>query len=175
MAPHNENERNRALRNFLLFFILTIALIIAAVFFSVEVPLKQNEQLREQMALVENERIFSASFVNKMAETMNLLDSVMLNEVQGKAELIDGSITANLQKMNSMINDFISAKSLYQNTVLNLADLQRAKKQLREASGKDANFGNLQKDNADLRIRLQQANSDLQQCQFLLRNFQQQR
>ena len=175
MSPHNQAERSHAFRNFLLFFILTVALIIAAVFFSIQVPLKHNEQLREQLTLVENERTFSSTFVNKMSETMNLLDSIMLNEVQGKAELIDGKITENLQKMNAMINDSLSGKSLYRNVVLNFADLQRAKKQLRDASGKDANFGNLQKENADLRIRVQQANSDLQQCQFLLRNVNQPR
>ncbi len=175
MKPHNQSERNKALGSFLLFFIITVCLIVTAVFFSFQVPFKQNDQLHEQMKLVENERTFAASFTDKMTETMNLLDSVMLNEVQVKSELIDGKITENLQKMDAMISDSLPQKNLYKNIVLSFAQLQNAKKQLREASGKDASFGDLQKENTDLRLRLQQANLDLQQCQLAIRNFQQQK
>lgn len=168
MEPLNQAERSRAFVTFLLFFTITIILIIGAVLFSVEVPFKQNELLREQMAIVEKERDFSERFVVKMGETMNLLDSVNKNEIQSP-EIVDNRIKSNVGFMSEMIeNDSISQKSLYKFIVNTIAELRLAKKDLRDVSGKDANMANLQKENAELRSSYQQALDRYAQLQQIL-------
>ncbi len=174
MKPLNVSERNHAFRNFLLFFTITIAIIIAAVFFSIEVPFKENDQLTQRLAKVEKQRDFSEEFLSKMETTIKLLDSVNLQGV--RAELIDGTVEENLKSMRASIeaDTSIEIKKLYSNVVENFYDLKSAKKQLRDASGKDATFGNLQADNASLHSQVQQVNNALQQCQILLNNCYQQ-
>jgi hypothetical protein len=156
MEPLNQVERRKALTNFLIFFTITVALIIAAVLFSVEVPFKQNEQLREQMSIVEQERDFAERFVTKMKETIQLLDSVNKNEVRSP-EILDNKIQTNIGVMGQMIDtDSISQKNLYSFIVNTFTELRIAKKGLRDVSGKDANVVELQKENEELRSAYKQ-------------------
>ncbi len=160
MTAQNQTERSKAFRVFLLFFILTVAIIVATIFFSVQVPLKQNNQFRQRIAAVEKEKFFAETFVNKMAETMRLLDSVNQKEV--KSERIDMQIDESVARLNSMIvNDSIADKSLYMYVVTNMGDLKEAKKTIRDLTGKDANLDQLQQENARLRSELQQANFEI--------------
>lgn len=168
MRPLNQKERSKALTNFLILFSITIAIVIAAVFFSIEVPFTQNKQLRDQMDVVAKERDFSEKFVAKMGETMNLLDSVNKNGVSSP-EIIDNKIKSNVADMSGMIdNDSISQKNLYKTIVNTFGELRLAKKDLRDVSGKDANLTALQKENADLRTNYQQALDRYAQLQQIL-------
>src|SRR5829696_1573607 len=56
MKPLNQSERNGAFWQFLLLFIITIATVATAIFFSIQVPLSDNKQLRQQMADLQNEK-----------------------------------------------------------------------------------------------------------------------
>lgn len=175
MKPLNVSERNKAFRNFLIFFIITIAIIIAAVFFSVQVDAEENRQLKDEKKVTERQRDFTEEFVDKMETTIKLLDSVNLPNV--KSHLIDAAIDDNLDSMLAMTNNDTSAqlKSLYKNIVYNFYDLQGAKKQLREASGNDATFSKLQKENDQLHSRLSEANSLVLEYRRLYDNCQQQK
>lgn len=144
MQPVNQAERNRAFVNFLLFFIATIALILAAVFFSVQVPFKQNEKLNDVVASFEKEKTLSEDFANKLNETLGYFESV--NKPNMNAEMVNNQITQNLSAMTTMINsDSTMFKGLYQNIITSLFDLQGTKKALRGASDLDASVGDLEK------------------------------
>jgi hypothetical protein len=156
MKPLNAEERKRSFLKFLGLFVITTLLIVTAVYFGYKVPFKQNEELKERIAIVEKEKTFADDFSARMKETKVLLDSVMLPGVQ--SELVDGHISENLKKMNAMTDaQPAGSQEIYRNIVRNFADLQIAKKQLREVSGKDATVGECQQ-------KLAQANADLQQC-----------
>ncbi len=172
MKPLNAAERKKAFVRFLIFFISTTLLIVLAIFFGVQVPFKQNEELRKQISVNEREKGFTETFAAKMDETKHLLDSVNRAEVQ--AELVDGKISENLKKMNAMIdNDSIGAKKLYQDVVQNFADLQFAKKQLRDASGKDANLSENLKQIEALKSDLNQARSEANALRLQIMSSQQ--
>jgi hypothetical protein len=139
MKPINSAERKKAFTTFLVFFIVTVLVILTAVFFGVQVPFEQNDKLKEQLAKFEKEKQFSEDFAQGLADTKKLLDSV--NRAGVQPELVDGKITENLKKLNAMAdNDSVSQKKFCQDLVQDFADLQMAKKQLRDASGKDANL-----------------------------------
>ncbi len=174
MKPHNSSERNSAFRNFLMMFIITVGVITTAIFFSVQVPFKENDQLRAAASVVEKQRVSTVLFEDKMETTMRLLDSVNLAGAQ--SELIDGDIDENLKSMNALVKSDTSLpeKGMFTSIVNNFRELKIAKKQLRDASGKDATFGDLTRQNAELKSRVQQMNSELQQCQFMVTNYLQQ-
>jgi hypothetical protein len=169
MQPLNQAERRKAFINFILFFIITIAVVVTTVFFSVQVPFKQNALLREEIALVERERSFADAFVVKMSETMNKLDSVNLPD-QKVPELVDGQIKDNLNKLNIMIsNDSVSSKSMYQNVVLSLEDLRNTKKQLRDLSGKDVSISDYISQIDRLKSQLSQTEQQVTTLTLMLR------
>ncbi|MCW3105916.1 MAG: hypothetical protein JWQ09_422 [Segetibacter sp.] len=157
MEPLNQPQRRKAFINFLIFFTITAILIIATVFLSVQVPFKQNDQLREQMSRVEKEKDFTEVFLNKMNATNNLLDS--LDKKDGNVDLIDGKIKEKLTDMDAMIEkDSLAVKDLYQNIVANLSQIHAAKKELRDATSKDASLG-------DLKQQISQLKDDLARSQ----------
>lgn len=159
MKPLNAAERQKAFINFLLFFIGTTALILLAVYFGIQVPFRQNEKLRDQIAVFEKERAFAETFTGKMSDTKKMLDTINIAGVQ--SELMDGKINENLKAMNAMPDrDSVSSKKLYQMIVQNYADLQFAKKQLRDASGKDANLSQSLQTIEQLKNDLQQVKNE---------------
>ena len=159
MKPLNQSERKKAFTNFILLFCLTIFLVVGAVYFGMQMPFKQNEQLQQRIAFYERENFFSQNFYGKVNETKSMLDSV--NRAEVRADFLDGKVTENLKKMNAMIDkDSLSVKGLYELMVLSLSDLQMAKKGLRNASGKDDNLGQMQATIIDLRGQLQTAQAD---------------
>lgn len=143
MQPVNQAERRKAFTSFLLFFIATVALILAAVFFSVQVPFRQNNKLQEQVAAIESERTLAERFGNKLNETLGYFESVNKPGIQ--SEMVNEKINQNLSAMTSMISvDSTMFKGLYQNVITSLYDFQGAKKDLRGASTLDASVGELQ-------------------------------
>lgn len=171
MKPTNREERKKAFLNFLLLFCVTVIVVAVTIVFGMQIPFKQNEQLLQKNEFYEKQHSFSELFLNKMNETKGLLDSVNRAEVQ--AELIDGKISENLKKMNAMIDkDSLTEKAIYQRVVLNFADLQAAKKGLRNASGDQNNLSQLQQQIVDLRGQLQAAQSQASAYQMQVAQLQ---
>lgn len=158
MRPQNKPERKKAFLSFLAFYILTTLILLGAVFFGMRVPYAQNDRLTSQVESYEKERHFAETFSQKSNDVKNMLDSINKGGVQ--AELLDGKISENLSALNNMINDSTSVKKLYQDLVRGLADLQTAKKQLRDYSGKDANLSEYMQQIETLKSDLNQARSE---------------
>lgn len=165
MKPLNSEERKKSFGVFLLFFIITTALVIGAVYFGMQVPFAQNERLKEQVSKFQRENTFAETFSQKMNETKGLLDSVNKSGVQ--ATIVDGQITENIKRLNAMADSDSSArKQLYHDMVQSFVDLQIAKQGLRDASGKETNLANSTQEIAQLK-------SELSACQMqnaMLRN-----
>lgn len=162
MKPLNTEERKQSFTGFLLFFLITAALIVGAVFFGMQVPFKQNERLKAQVARQQQDQAFADRFSKKMNETSILLDSVNKNGTQ--ATLVDGTISENIKAMNaSLLSDSIANKQLYMNMVQSLNQLQLAKSGLRNSSGKDQDAVRLQQDLVDVRTQLFQCQQLQQQ------------
>ncbi|MBK7098631.1 MAG: hypothetical protein IPH58_10095 [Sphingobacteriales bacterium] len=137
MRPNNIQERNKSFQRFLLFFILTVAIIMVTVFFGIRVPYAENEKLREQIAQMDKENQFRENFSVSMTETQSLLDTVNLDVA--RAGLIDGRITQKVQDMDALINKTdLSSKTLYSQVVKALNNSQSDKRGLRAASSKDS-------------------------------------
>lgn len=137
MKPLNTHERQAAFQRFLLFFILTVCIIVAAVFFGVKIPYAENEKLQAQLTAVDKENHFRDDFTNAMADAQSLLDTVNIDPQ--KSGLLDGRITQKIQEMDAMLakND-VTSKTLYNQIIKSLNNTQSDKKGLRAAGNKDS-------------------------------------
>lgn len=72
----NSRERTQAFFKFLLFFFITIILIVTAVFFNFRVPLKDNKSLRERIAIQRQEEMNQEKFAENMDKALLYLDSL---------------------------------------------------------------------------------------------------
>ena len=135
MQPKNKSERAKAFINFLLLFILSMAIILITVFFSYDVPVKQANELRRQMHNVERDRAFSADFYIKMSEIVGMLDSINTSK---DAAYLDTQIKEGIQNLQIKVDaDSVQDKILYQVVVKNIFDLQKAKEDLRKLTKTD--------------------------------------
>src|SRR5687768_18381818 len=127
---NNSAERRRAFLRFLLFYIITTALIVGAAFFGIYVPFKQNQQLQDQLNVVQREKEFDKQFFTLMQETKSLLDTV--NSAGPSIDVIEGRIAQKIQEMDAILNkDSISGKRIYSQVVQYFTDAKNDKKTLR--------------------------------------------
>ncbi|MFV0607386.1 MAG: type VI secretion system TssO [Niabella sp.] len=137
MKPVNVKERRKAFQRFLLFFILTIAVILITIFFGIKIPYKENSKLQEQIALYEKANQFQDNFAKTMNETQSLLDTV--NQDVVKSGLLDGRITQKIQEMDAMLNkNEVNSTTIYTQIIKQMNNAQSDKKALRAAGNKDS-------------------------------------
>lgn len=153
MEPINKADRRKTFTKFLLFFILTILIITTTIFFSIEVPYKQNDQLLTEMRTEARDQEFSESFMIDMQAIYAMVDS--LGTTAQRPDLLDSKITTEIKRLNAKVEaDSAFHKSMYRSVVFILNDLQTAKKQLLDFTGKSS-------DANDLRKQLETANNEL--------------
>ena len=152
MQPKNKSERAKAFVNFLLLFVLSIAIILTMVFFSIQVPVKEADDLRGKIHNIEKERASGAEFLTRMSEIVSKLDSI--NNSQ-RPEFMDIEIKESLSNLKAKVDaDSVYDKVLYGEVVKVLWTVQESKKKLREQISQNNNFNNLQKDNENLKSQL---------------------
>lgn len=170
MEPLNKTTRKKAFTNFLVLFLLCILIITTTIFFSFQAPIKQNEQLLKDSRSYTKDKEFSSAFMSEMSNIAGMLDSI--NTKATKPELLDGNITESIKKLNAKIDEESTTdKAFYSSMVFLLSDIQSAKKQLRENTGKDMNAGELRQQLESLKSTLDAAkieNLNLKQQVFLL-------
>lgn len=137
MKPLNTQDRQKAFTRFLIFFILTIIVIVTAVFFGIRIPYAENEKLQEKLAIVEKESRFRDDFSDGVAEAQSLLDTVNIDAQ--KSGLLDGRITQKIQELDAMLaKNEVTSKGLYNQMIKALNNMQSDKRGLRAAGNKDS-------------------------------------
>ena len=136
MTPLNQPERKKAFFNFLIFFGITVGLIVAAVLFSVQVPFKQNDQLRAQLEIVEKERDFATTFTGILDTTISGLKDVVNPDKKNEANLTEGRVMNNINELQKMVDNdkTITNRNFYNKILLVLNDLSVAQKDSRRVS-----------------------------------------
>ena len=117
MRPINQEERRKAFMNFLLVFLICIAIIITTVFFSIQVPFQRNDQLEKQMTKIEKERDFSRNFSRSLGQINNMLDSI--NSKTDNPDILNSKISSSIATLGASVDaDSLSEKVLYQTVLL---------------------------------------------------------
>lgn len=133
MKPLNREERSNAFLSFLLLFLITIGIIIAVIFFSIEVPFRHNEQLQSRMSIMQSEKELSDSFTVAMKEAVDELNKFdVQDEKKTPAAAIHQLVEFKIKKMYNLIGDVPKGDtSIYALVVQSLRDLNEAKTRIR--------------------------------------------
>ncbi len=133
MQPLNRAERNSAFLGFLLLFLITIAVIVAALVFSIQVPCRESEQLRGKIFIMQKEKELSDSFNVAMKKAMVELNTFDIKkEPKEPVGVIKQRVQYQIDEMNKWIKHIPSGNtSIYPLVVQNVAELNDAKAKIR--------------------------------------------
>jgi Tfp pilus assembly protein PilN len=132
MKPLNNAERDRAFFWFLLLFLVTVTMIMVVVFFSIQVPMKDNEQLRRSLLTLKVERERVDSFTVVMQDAMDELSKFNLKTESPNAT--NQRVQYRINRLNELMKGMPNYEStVYALMVRGLADLNDAKKKLYSA------------------------------------------
>ena len=125
----NKKERTSAFLLFLLMFIITTGVLILAIFFNYRLPLKENEVLKAENDKILTEFNFQKKFSDKVEHIGVLIDS--LDKAPESFQFIEQSINYELVDLKEKIPvDSDQSLKLYENVIITINDLVKAKKLL---------------------------------------------
>jgi hypothetical protein len=138
MEPLNKDARRKGFTSFLLLFLITIALVVALVFFSVQVPFKDNEKLRKEVVKFDKEKMQAGRFSTSLKEAMDLMEKLNVSGDVNNSGRIDAEITKKVNEMYTLGGaDSTALKALYGDVVTIMFQLQAANSRLRNANSAD--------------------------------------
>ena len=97
----NSQERNQAFLKFLLFFLITVALIIAAIFFNFYLPVREKKMLQSEVDIQRVQDVNQERFATKLQDVAYYLDSMKKN-------------TANYEQVGLIVNGKLGELSVLQ-------------------------------------------------------------
>ncbi len=136
MQSQNKSERKSAFLRFLLFFIITVSLIVLAVYFGTRVPVKENNKLREKLEAYEMQDKTRDEIMAKIKIAYSLLDTVNIAGLH--TDIIDGRISQTIKEIDAAVSKVETGnKSMYEKIIKALNDRQYDKKMLRSTADFD--------------------------------------
>jgi hypothetical protein len=161
MEPLNKDARRKSFTSFLTLFLITIGLVVALVFFSVQVPFKDNEKLRKEVIKFDKEKMQAERFSLTLKETMDLMEKLSVSGDINNSGRLDAEVTKKINEMYALGGaDSTVLKTLYSDVVTVMFQLQAANGRLRNASSADQDIEALR---AELNQWKMQANMYQQQ------------
>jgi len=156
----NSKERNEAFLKFLVFFLVTLILVVLAIYFNFRLPVRENKMLQDEIETQRQQDMNQTKFVARMQEAVVLLDSLgkggpnvdQINlQLNGKLAEIAG-----LQpKDNNLYGKMDKA------IVEKFSELQSAKRALSALQEKADKISQMEADLNTTKSQLIQANADL--------------
>ncbi len=131
MKPKNSKERRNSFFKFLLLFVVTVGFIIVTIFFTFQIPKKENSLLKEEILSVNKERTFQEGFqleMSRVKQMIDTLDTPGLNLPFQNAQISEKLV--DLQELIP-IKDTDVNYELYKGMVDALADLQKSEMKLK--------------------------------------------
>ena len=166
MEVLNKKQRSRAYWFFVLFFVITVALLITAVFFNTYFPFKENSLLKKENAKIHKEMETQDKFSFQLEKVKSAVDSI---GVAGQNDFFNEklalSILADMYKQ--LPKDTLQNKNMYNNTIMTYKDLIDAKKQIKQLSGNQALMDSLSTINKTLKEEYDKMKTDLEVCRQL--------
>ena len=99
--PLNLQEHTGAFVKFLLFFVVTTALLVAAIYFNYETPYQENRLLKDQVERNQVESLMEEKIAVNLGDARVLIDS--LAEAGANKVLLEGRINNRLTKLNELL------------------------------------------------------------------------
>ncbi len=162
MKPVNQPERRKAFLNFLIFFIITIAVIVVTVFFSTQVPFEENRKMKEEITAYQKEQKFMVQFSGKLTDLQTLIDTLQVPSVQ--TDLIDNRITLAMSDLQAFKEKAMPGNdNIYAKMIDALYKLKSANSSLVNLRSQSPDIGKLQSEQTNLMQRINSANAYIAQ------------
>jgi hypothetical protein len=162
MKPLNQAERRSAFLKFLLFFIITIAVIVTTVFFSIQVPFAENKKMKNDIADYQNQQKFMMQFSGKLTDLQTLIDTLQTPNLQ--TDLIENKITLAIGDLQAFKEKTMPGNdNIYAKMIDALSKLKSANISLVNLRSQSPDIGKLQADQANLLQRISSANTYIMQ------------
>jgi len=161
MKPNNSKERRISFFKFLALFLVTVGMIVSAVFFSYQIPKKENAELRAHTKVLEDGMVFQKNFYNEMRIVKGMLDSL---DVPGANVVLDNSkIAQKLATLGETIptKDATHLYDMHQTIITLFSDLQMAKGVVYETRDYAADIEEYKEELEKVREALQEAQRNL--------------
>jgi Type VI secretion system, TssO len=141
----NTTERSQTFWKFLLFFIITIAVILLAVYFDFKMPIVENKKLKAEIADQREVNAEQEKFAVRVERVSSLLDSMEKNPAD--AEVISTKVDAAITDLNSLAffqETGISSSARIYNKVVD--KLSKVKELLKKINGLNQQNSKLKED-----------------------------
>jgi hypothetical protein len=166
MEVLNKRQRNNAYLFFVLFFLITVAILITAVFFNAYFPFKENSLLKAENARMKKEMEIQNKFSFQLEKVKAAVDSIgMPKQNDFFNEKLALSTLADMYKQ--LPKDTLKNKNMYNNTIMTYKDLIDAKKQVKQLSGNYVLMDSLSTINKTLKQEYDKMKIDLEVCKQL--------
>lgn len=169
MEVLNKPERRTSFLIFLLFFIITMGIILVAVYFDFYIPKKELAHLRAENHKMQTEFDFQAKFADKLEEVKSFTDSLGVKgqDFYYNQQLANDGII-DLQKMVPP-GDSLVRNNMYDNMVLAYRQLVQEKKTINLLGGSKDEVDHLLQQIETYKKELEIVKRDLEVCRQINR------
>jgi hypothetical protein len=158
----NAKLRNLAFWKFMVFFLITIVIVVTAIYFDYELPHKENAMLRTEVAHYQKDSMSQQEFIRDLGEIKNLIDS--LGKVGADNGYLTSLINNKLTEINKSQNQNSGDRTVFDRLILDVF------LSYKNAKSQNISLGNANKTIEELNRRLTESENRrdqyLQQLNF---------
>ena len=166
----NKEQRTKAYWFFVLFFALTVTIVVVAMFANVHFPFEENKLLKEKNAKLEKDIAIQNHFAADLEKVKVAVDSIGVSNLKDDFfnEKLALSILADMYKQ--LPKDTLNNKNMYNNTILICKQYIDAKKHIKKLTADRALLDSLNDINQILQEEYDKMKVDLEVCKQLYQN-----
>ena len=166
----NKEQRTKAYWFFVLFFAITVTIVVIAMFANVHFPFEENKLLKEKNAKLEKDIAIQNHFAADLEKVKVAVDSIGVSNLKDDFfnEKLALSILADMYKQ--LPKDTLNNKNMYNNTILMCKQYIDAKKHIKKLTADRALLDSLNDINQILQEEYDKMKVDLEVCKQLYQN-----
>lgn len=166
----NKEQRTKAYWFFVLFFAITVTIVVIAMFANVHFPFEENKLLKEKNAKLEKDIAIQNHFAADLEKVKVAVDSIGVSNLKDDFfnEKLALSILADMYKQ--LPKDTLNNKNMYNNTILICKQYIDAKKHIKKLTADRVLLDSLNDINQILQEEYDKMKVDLEVCKQLYQN-----
>ena len=166
----NKEQRTKAYWFFVLFFAITVTIVVIAMFANVHFPFEENKLLKEKNTKLEKDIAIQNHFAADLEKVKVAMDSIGVSNLKDDFfnEKLALSILADMYKQ--LPKDTLNNKNMYNNTILICKQYIDAKKHIKKLTADRALLDSLNDINQILQEEYDKMKVDLEVCKQLYQN-----
>lgn len=165
----NKRERRKAFIFFILFFTVTVSVLLVSVLFNVYMPFKENELLKAENARIKKEMQVQDQFSFQLEKVKAVVDSIGQSKGKFRDDFFNEKLALSIlaDMYRELPKDTLKNENMYNHTILVYKQLIDAKKQLKQIGINQKVMDSLSTINKTLKEEYDKIKIDLEVCRQL--------